>query len=166
MKTLILALGLITTLYTNAQTTLYYYKEADSSVYKNNYVYIDHSTGKMYGCKVSPEGKKESNPVHVYPYSSTTIEIDSNKIYAYVKAYHRDEKTKIMKEDSVETKFMLGYITDDKKIIAWKNSVSNNEATAFYIKGNKIFNSSNTIIRQFEGEENYAVACLLCQMRQ
>jgi hypothetical protein len=164
MKTLLFIFGVVASLITQSQTALFFYKMSDNTVLKNDYVYIDQTTGKIFGCKVSAEGKKESKPVHLYPFSSTTIEVNSNKIYAYVKAYHRDEKTKIMKEDSVETKFMLGYITDDKKIINLKNGISNNEATAFYIRGNKIYNSENTVIRQFEGEENFAVACLLYQM--
>jgi hypothetical protein len=166
LKTLLCLFGLLAAFTIRSQTALYFYKTADNTILQNDYVYVDQASGKLFACKVSAEGKKESKPVHIYPYRSTTIEINSNKIYAWVRAYHRDEKTKIMVENSTETKLMLGYITEDKKIINYGGNISNTEATAFYIKDNKIYNSDNTIIREFEGEENYAVACLLCQIRQ
>jgi Zn-finger protein len=144
-----------------AQTKVYGINFSDSTVDKSNYIYINQSSGKIFVCMDCTEGHEELKCVSLYPYSSTIIEIISNKVYAFVKDFHRDEKTKIMKEDLVESKILIGYLTADKKIINLRNEVSRDEATAFYIRGNKIYNSLNQVIRQFEGEEVWAAASII-----
>ncbi len=155
MKTLILLSGLTIASSLKGQTTVYAVN-SDGKIEKNNYDYFEKSTGKIFKCMQCSLTLKDIKPVN-----NAVIKIVDNKVYACGKRAHYDEKAKIFSLDSVETETEIGYLTSDKKIIHLKNGIESDKTTAPYIKDNKIYTSTNKLIKQIDGEEIYGAASYL-----
>ena len=149
MKTFYIFFSIAICLSLKSQTTVYSVN-SDETVDRNSYFYIDHSSGKII------QHDKYSSFRNDYV-TSFVLKVKSNTIYIKFKDSCSGKK-KFSRINAI-----LGYYTEDKKIVSAKNGALS-EKESHYIKENKIYNSENKLVAVIDGSENYGAALFMLNL--